>query len=994
MPSVRLLNASLLAAQVLSVGCGVALLVGGSTTWWVSLLLTLNAVTIAGIGYQYKNIPAILKEIEEWLQKMTIMEAAEDEVQFPGSSLEDVIRISDGMNKLTETFLLTRPYIPDDLLVALKERSNSVRSDGTRDSQKSSSNDNFKGHPEIEILTPTSTQSIFKPSWELPKSAISETESDSEVEDDDDDCHTTGSSSDSTEVCNRIPQSLTPAAVSFSFLTPDGIGGDLSHNSSVSSRRTSVGAISRRPSLPIGCNPRRRASHAPPLPGTAARRCSVALPPSLVPKRRGSAYAASSADDRSNMSLTNLTLQIPQTEPGRKSPQSTHINHLRKYLEGGMKRKKGSILSVEIGVMDLLAHEENPIVISEIYDLANTLIGAILDQVKAEHGIVLRITGSSVLVGWNTHQPCPKHAIHACRAASLINGAMMAIDEDDRIGWSVSITSGTVYSGHIGSDRNRAAFVLGIPVEFATQLNELARVTQATVLISEDTHDLIKNQMPTRPIDVVCYNGNDSRNEIVYELLDDASPQACSDIHKKYWKDAFHHFIESRYKDALENFELNLDGNDPDEDVQSDRLMTLLQNHNNDNLNPSLPKPYVRNLNPSIWQEFEVETRSCGIDSDDNKFFDSSIGSAATGLVSPTTSAGKIRRKRGVSVVSRETVSYTEDLKAAIEKSRKQTKSSSLGSQGPWKASSSASSDSGSEVSFCPDTEQGPPHSFTDKYCNWKRSDKLLGKGAFGEVWLGMSEEGSLTALKCLKVPAAVADKQKNSPLRRHGSKPSCNQSIASVVNEVSVLSQYKDDSLVSLISCGVHDGYIIIAMEYVSGGSLSGVLEEFGAIPKETSKRYTKDILRGLVYLHHQNVAHRDLKPANVLLHTDGQCKLADFGTSSKLVNITQEVTGTPMFMAPEAGRGAACLASDMWSLALTLIQMLSGELPFKYTDCVPRSQHAFMRWLCAEDGDVPLPSIEIIPQDALDFIGRILLRDPEKRATAGQMLRDIFLM
>eukprot|EP01060_Flectonema_neradi_P031124 TRINITY_DN4649_c0_g1_i2.p1 TRINITY_DN4649_c0_g1~~TRINITY_DN4649_c0_g1_i2.p1 ORF type:complete len:878 (+),score=165.19 TRINITY_DN4649_c0_g1_i2:863-3496(+) len=797
MPSIRLLGSLLLAAQGASVCCGFAVLLGGSPTLWVLLILALNLLTMSGIGFQWKIIPEMLKQLEEGLQKMTTMEVDEIEVVVcKAPALDDVKRITEEMNKVTETFMMTKPYIPDDLLVALKERSNSLRSDSTRDSlTKSSSNDNFRVHPEIEILTPTSTQSIFKTSWELPtKAAISESDSDTQS-----DCESSGSSDSESTV---IRDHLAPAAVSFSFLTPDSIGADggMSRNSSMSSRRTSVSvsAISRRPSLPIGCNPRRRASHAPPMPGTAARRCSVALPPSLIPKRRGSyaasAYAPSSGGDRSNLSLNNLTLQIPQVElppPRKQSPllkethSSSHVNQLRAYLEGGMKRKRGSILSVEIGVMDLLAHEENPVVISEIYELANTLIGAILEQVKEEHGIVLRITGSSVLVGWNTHQPCPKHAIHACRAASLINGAMMAIDEDDRIGWSVSITSGTVYSGHIGSDRNRAAFVLGTPVEFATQLNELARVTQATVLISEDTHDLIKNLMPTRPIDVVSGNGNDSRNEIVYELLDDASPQATSEDHKQSWKDAFHHFLESRYDDALDAFVRNLDGADPEEDVQSDRLITLLQNHKGGNSSPPLPSPYARNLNSNIWQEFEYEPRSFAMDSDDReRLFDSSIGSG--GLISPTTSNGKIRRKRGVSVVSKETVSQTEDLKAAIEQSRNQNrKNSSHGSQGPWKASSSASSDSDSDVEFCPDTDQdAPPHTFTDKYsCTWKRSDKLLGKGAFGEVWLGMSAEGSLTAMKCLKVPAAAATETKSRGLRRHAAgKPSCSQSLSSVV--------------------------------------------------------------------------------------------------------------------------------------------------------------------------------------------------------------------
>eukprot|EP00660_Eupelagonema_oceanica_P006634 gene6634-1326_t len=66
--------------------------------------------------------------------------------------------------------------------------------------------------------------------------------------------------------------------------------------------------------------------------------------------------------------------------------------------------------------------------------------------------------------------------------------------------------------------------------------------------------------------------------------------------------------------------------------------------------------------------------------------------------------------------------------------------------------------------------------------------------------------------------------------------------------------------------------------MEYVSGGSLLSVIARFGAVALSSARRYLRDILRGLHFLHSHEIVHRDMKPANVLLQIDGQCKIADF--------------------------------------------------------------------------------------------------------------------
>ena len=199
-----------------------------------------------------------------------------------------------------------------------------------------------------------------------------------------------------------------------------------------------------------------------------------------------------------------------------------------------------------------------------------------------------------------------------------------------------------------------------------------------------------------------------------------------------------------------------------------------------------------------------------------------------------------------------------------------------------------------------------PPIEIKDKRGEkWYRSGKCLGRGAYGEVWLAMEEHGGLTALKTVRLPERGA---------RSAQEDAANEAIS----EVGMLSQLRHENIVSYLSSTICGKYIAIVMEYMSGGSLADLIERFTHLPLSSSVRYLKDILRGLKFLHSQNIVHRDIKPHNVLLLIDGQCKLADFGASQhmQLVKGGEDIVGTPLYMAPEACRGHAVKASDIWGM------------------------------------------------------------------------------
>uniref|UniRef100_A0A0C3T2R6 Protein kinase domain-containing protein n=1 Tax=Guillardia theta (strain CCMP2712) TaxID=905079 RepID=A0A0C3T2R6_GUITC len=126
--------------------------------------------------------------------------------------------------------------------------------------------------------------------------------------------------------------------------------------------------------------------------------------------------------------------------------------------------------------------------------------------------------------------------------------------------------------------------------------------------------------------------------------------------------------------------------------------------------------------------------------------------------------------------------------------------------------------------------------------------------------------------------------------------------------------------------------------MEYVDGQSLAQVLEEQGrGFSEGRAAAILRQVLLGLKYLHANQVVHGDIKPANILLVREtGSVKIADLGTA------TEEAAGrallpfgTPGFMAPEVVRdGVPNFLSDIWSLGCTVLQLLTGKLPWSEDD------------------------------------------------------------
>jgi serine/threonine-protein kinase len=130
-------------------------------------------------------------------------------------------------------------------------------------------------------------------------------------------------------------------------------------------------------------------------------------------------------------------------------------------------------------------------------------------------------------------------------------------------------------------------------------------------------------------------------------------------------------------------------------------------------------------------------------------------------------------------------------------------------------------------------------------------------------------------------------------------------------------------------------DNYYIV-MEFVDGNTLKHVIKEKGKMPLPQAMNIFSQILKAIAYAHSRGVVHRDIKPSNILLTKDQRAKIGDFGIAKVegIEGLTKMGTtlGSPLYSSPEQLMGKKIDdRTDIYSLGITLYQMVTGELPFK---------------------------------------------------------------
>lgn len=266
-----------------------------------------------------------------------------------------------------------------------------------------------------------------------------------------------------------------------------------------------------------------------------------------------------------------------------------------------------------------------------------------------------------------------------------------------------------------------------------------------------------------------------------------------------------------------------------------------------------------------------------------------------------------------------------------------------------------------------------PNGRFTRFITRWDKGG-LLGRGSFGSVYEGISEDGFFFAVK----EVSLLDQGDGG-----------RQSLYQLEQEIELLSQFEHENIVRYYGTDKNDSKLYIFLELVTQGSLLNLYQKYHLRDSQVSA-YTRQILHGLKYLHDRNVVHRDIKCANILVHANGSVKLADFGLAKATkLNDVKSFKGTALWMAPEVvnrknqGYG---LAADIWSLGCTVLEMLTRQFPYSNLD---NPMQVLYRIGKGEPPAVP----DTLSIDARDFINHCLQVDPSARPTASQLLEHPFV-
>jgi len=253
-----------------------------------------------------------------------------------------------------------------------------------------------------------------------------------------------------------------------------------------------------------------------------------------------------------------------------------------------------------------------------------------------------------------------------------------------------------------------------------------------------------------------------------------------------------------------------------------------------------------------------------------------------------------------------------------------------------------------------------------------------LGRGQFGKVFKGVRKaDREVVAIKILTIDETADD-----------------DTFRAVAKEIQMLRDCNHPNIVGFYGAYIKGNELWIIMEFCDAGSCSKMMNKMGdGFREEEIAAVLHQVLQGLEYLSKARKMHRDIKADNLLLKSSGEVKIADMGVATQLKNTMdfhKTATGTPYWMSPElVSQSRYNSKVDIWSLGITAIELAEKKPPL--FDFVP------MRalFMIAQQSRPP-PKLSKPGEWSVafnDFISKCLVKDPEERASATELLQHPFI-
>ena len=254
------------------------------------------------------------------------------------------------------------------------------------------------------------------------------------------------------------------------------------------------------------------------------------------------------------------------------------------------------------------------------------------------------------------------------------------------------------------------------------------------------------------------------------------------------------------------------------------------------------------------------------------------------------------------------------------------------------------------------------------------RIERELGQGAMGVVYLGVDPKiGRQVAIKTLSLMDEFDIEDLQDVQQRF-------------FREAEAAGRLDHPNIITIYDAGEEHDLAYIAMDYAPGSSLEIYTKQESLLPADTVLTIAAEVAQALDYAHERNVVHRDIKPSNIIFDPQSQSvKVTDFGIaflSDDSKTKTGLILGSPSYMSPEQVAGKKLDGrSDLYSLGVTIFQLLTGQLPF-----VGDSLASLMYKIT----NGKAPRVNSLRKDLNSCTGRVVTkamqRDPDKRYASGE--------
>jgi serine/threonine protein kinase len=208
-------------------------------------------------------------------------------------------------------------------------------------------------------------------------------------------------------------------------------------------------------------------------------------------------------------------------------------------------------------------------------------------------------------------------------------------------------------------------------------------------------------------------------------------------------------------------------------------------------------------------------------------------------------------------------------------------------------------------------------------------------------------------------------------------------------VTEAKIQARLSHPNVVKTLNFLENDHDVMLVMEYINGETLDVLLKKAGALPPERALAILESALEAIDFMHSKGIVHRDIKPANIMISYEGFVKVMDFGIAKVIGENGRTKAGvrigTLWYMSPEQIKGEqATVLSDIYSLGITLYQMVTGNIPFdgdtefeimkSHIEKNPVAPWKINKDLSREIGNVILKAIAKNPKDRYQSVRELL--------------------